>query len=131
MTAPRSFRFRLTAGRAALEVAVENSGDGLVITVFGGDRPHVGTVILAQPRPSRSREGERSATANCLSLLGHQDEALARPAAEALARELGVPVVVAAGVHLDGATPSEIAEIVALGPRIAGEILHRWVSEKS
>lgn len=125
----RTLRFSLAAGRANLAVTVEDSGDGLVLTVFGGDRPHVGIVVLAQPRPSLSRPGERSATSTCLPLLGHKEEALARPAAERLARELGVPVVVVAGVHLEGARPEEIEAVVALGPRIVEEVLQRWVSD--
>ncbi|MGE5553599.1 MAG: hypothetical protein ACM3XZ_06720 [Betaproteobacteria bacterium] len=129
---PRNQRFTVGTGRASLEVAVENSGDGLVVTVFGGDRPHVGTVILAQPRPSLSRPGDRSVTSTCLPLLGHQEEALARPIAETLARELGVPVVVVAGVHLEGAQPAEIEAVVALGPAVSGEVLRRCVvSDKS
>ncbi|HHW14027.1 MAG TPA: hypothetical protein GXX28_03715 [Firmicutes bacterium] len=124
-----NLRFAVGSGRLAAEVSVEDSGDGLVVTVFGGERPHVGTVVLAQPRPSRSRPGERSATSSCLSLLGHQDEALARPVAEALARALGVPVVVVAGVHLEGIQPEEIAAAMVLGPRIAEEVLRRRVSD--
>ncbi|MDI6870632.1 MAG: hypothetical protein QME79_04590 [Bacillota bacterium] len=126
---PRNFHFAAGSGRASLEVAVENSGNGLVVTVFGGDRPHVGTVILAQPRPSLSRPGERSATSTCLPLLGHQEEPLARPIAEALARELDVPVVVVAGVHLEKARPEEIEAVVTLGPEIVAEVLRRWVSD--
>lgn len=125
----RSLRFGVGSGRLAVEVVVEDSGDGLVVTVFGGERPHVGTVVLAQPRPSRSRPGERSATCSCLSLLGHEDETLARPVAEALATALGVPAVVVAGVHLEGIRPEELAAARALGPRIAEEVLRRWISD--
>jgi hypothetical protein len=106
-------------------VTVEDSGDGLVLTLFGGDHPHVGTVVLAQPRPSFSRPGELSATSACLPLLGHQEEALARPVAEELARTLGVAVVVVAGVHLEGASSEELEDVVALGPEIAAEVLRR------
>ncbi len=131
MNGPKNFRFTVGSGRMILEVAVENSGDGLVVTVFGGDRPHVGTVILAQPRPSLSRPGERSATSTCLPLLGHQEEALARPVAETLARELGVPVVVVAGVHLERPSPAELGAVVKLGPEIAAGVLRRGVHDKT
>lgn len=126
---PKSLRFTAGEGRSSLEVTVENSGDGLVVTLFGGDRPHVGTVVLAQPRPSASHPGEWSATSACLPLLGHEEEALARPVAEALAKELGAPVVVVAGVHLDDPRPGEINTVVALGPLIATEVLRRWISD--
>jgi hypothetical protein len=107
------------------EVTVEDSGEGLVLTLFGGDRPHVGAVVLAQPRPSHSRPGELSVTSSCLPLLGHEEEALARPVAEELARTLAVPVVVVAGVHLDGARPEELQAVVSLGPEIVAEVLRR------
>jgi hypothetical protein len=130
MTGPRNLRFSVGRGRTALAVTVENSGEGVVVTLFGGDRPHVGTVILAQPRPSRSRPGERSATSLCLPLLGHEEEALARPVAEVLARELNVPVVVVAGVHLAEASPAEVGTVTARGPEIAAQVLRRWVSDQ-
>lgn len=122
---PPGLRFRAGSGRLSVEVTVEDSGDGLVLTLFGGDQPHVGTVVLAQPRPSSARPGELSVTSTCLPLLGHQEEALARPVAEELARRLGVVVVVVAGVHLDGALPEEVQSVVALGPEIAAEVLRR------
>lgn len=123
MNGPGNLRFCVGEGRTSLAVAVEDSGDGLVVTLFGGDRPHVGTVILAQPRPSLADPAERSATSACLPLPGHQEEALARPVAEGLARVLGVPVVVVAGVHLEGASQAEIEGIVSLSPKITEEVL--------
>ncbi|MGE5509495.1 MAG: hypothetical protein ACM3RP_13580 [Chitinophagales bacterium] len=125
MTGPRSLRFMVGEGRTALAVAVEDTGQGFVVTVCGGDRPHVGTVVLAQPRPSLADPARLSATSTCVPLLGHQEEALVRPVAEFLARAFGVPAAVVGGVHLEGARPEDLSAVTGLVPRLCEELARR------
>lgn len=82
------------------------------VNLLGGDAPHVGAVAVAIPRASHARPAQRSATTSVLALVGHKDDELARSMASTLARRLAVTAVVAAGVHLRRAQPSDIAAVV-------------------
>jgi gallate decarboxylase subunit D len=101
------------------------AGNDLVVTLTGGARPHVGCVVLARPHPAGGEPGRPSVTASVLAIPPHREEALARPLAEALARELGVVVAVAAGVHDDGLDAHGIATYLQLGEDLAGALLAR------
>jgi len=74
---------------------------------MGGNKPHVGAVALAIPRISLTGRG-RSASVSILTVPGHKDDELARPAALKLAASLNCPVTVIAGVHIDDITLQEI-----------------------
>lgn len=97
-------------GRRRVSCRVFVTGDGLIAHLLGGEKPHVGAVALGVPRPSLRGEGT-SATTSVLTLTGHKDDEVARPAAATLAAACHTPVVVVAGIHLDGATPGELAEL--------------------
>ncbi|MGO0122297.1 hypothetical protein [Desulfothermobacter acidiphilus] len=85
--------------------------EGVIVQLLGGDKPHVGAIVISLPRPSRSVPGKISTTTTVLPLYGHQDDEVARPVAEALARHLDQPVVVVAGVHIERATPADIEKV--------------------
>ncbi|NPV70810.1 MAG: UbiX family flavin prenyltransferase [Firmicutes bacterium] len=86
---------------------------GIIAGLFGGDRPHVGSVVVSVPRPSITGSGETSCTSSVVNLLAHKEETVIRPLAEHIARVTGRPVVGVCGVHLDGATPQDIRLLVA------------------
>lgn len=104
-------------GRRRLRAVAVREGRDLVVSVSGGDRPHVGCVVLAVP------EARGGAGSSVLTLPPHKEEALARPMAEALAAGLGAVTVVSAGVHEDGATPEAIQVWLELGRELAGRLL--------
>ena len=108
---PESGR-QLTAG-------VKVVGDDLVIAVGGGERPHVGCVVLAQPRPSRTRPGSWSASCSVLTIPSHKEEPIARGIAARLAEEFGCVAVVTAGVHDDGLDREGIGVYLRLGEELA------------
>jgi hypothetical protein len=76
--------------------------------MWGGDRPHIGAVAAAHPRPSLANPSQRSATASVLVFSGHREDAIAKSAAERLASVLGVNTVVTAGLHWDSVSPEGI-----------------------
>ena len=117
--------YRSTAGRGRLRVSAlaVPTVEGVLVAVFGGERPHIGAVALAVPHP-RSRGGKPT-TASTLTLPGHRDDEIARPASEEAAGRLGVPVVVAAGVHVDGAERWEIARLVENSLRAVERLVRR------
>lgn len=100
--------------------------EGVVAHLFGGERPHVGAAALAVPRPSLKGTGETSSTASVLTVIGHKDDELARPVALFLAAQLRVPVVVVAGVHVDGASRKDIARLLNNSWRAVKGALEAW-----
>ncbi len=84
------------------------TGNGLVIQIMGGELPHVGTVVLCQPRPSLDDKNVISVTSSTLNLLHHKDDEVARPIGEKIARELNQVVVAIAGIHVDEADENDI-----------------------
>jgi len=86
--------------------------DGLVCQLFGGERPHVGAVVLSIPRPSLLDKAQLSCNSSVLSMLGHKEDEIAKPVAEKLAKHFGQPVVLVAGLHIDNATGEDIHTLV-------------------
>jgi hypothetical protein len=102
-----------------LTVGVEIVGDDLVLAVGGGERPHVGCVVLAQPRASKRRPDSWSASCSVLTIPPHKEEPIARGIATRLSEEFGRVTVVTAGVH-DGDLDREgVATYLRLGEELA------------
>lgn len=110
-------------GKYSLEAVVVQCEDGLSIYLGGGEKPHVGTVVLSQPRRSLTKDGSLSYTTSVLNILGHMDDSLARPMAEKLCSLLNCNVVVTAGVHIDNATPEEISKLLEMAKKLTDKIL--------
>ena len=102
-------------------------GDDLVVTLQGGDCGHVGSAAMALPRASLAGAG-RSATVSTLNRLGHKDDYLANPLAHAISARLDCAVVCIAGVHVDGATPAQIAAIESVVDEAAQRVC-AWYEE--
>ncbi|AKX92929.1 hypothetical protein [Neomoorella thermoacetica] len=109
-------------GRYRVSCRVFVTGEGLIAHLLGGEKPHVGAVALGIPRPSLRGEGA-SATTSVLTLTGHKDDEVARPAATTLAAACQAPVVVVAGIHLDGATPGELVQLQENARRAVAGVL--------
>lgn len=100
-------------------------GEDLVVAVGGGARPHVGSVVLAQPVPAK-REGRTwSASCSVLTIPPHKEEPLARGVATRLAETLGRVAVVTAGVHDDDLDADGIACYRRLGGELGEELVRR------
>lgn len=110
----QSFTYIAGKGRYRVFCRVFPLTEGYVVFLFGGTRDHVGAVALGLPRPSL-KGNTTSATTSVLTVLGHKDDELARPAAARLAACLEKPVVVVAGIHIDKAVPEELVLLAANG----------------
>ena len=103
---------RVTTGDDyAVEAAAARIGADLLVWLWGGDRPHIGAVAAAHPRPSLADPARRSATASVLVFSGHREDEIAKRTAERLAAALGVNVVVTAGLHWDAISPEGIKQV--------------------
>jgi hypothetical protein len=105
-----------------LEARVQEMGEDLVVAVGGGERPHVGSIVLAQPLPSRTPGKTWSASCSVLTIPPHKEEPIARGIATTLAEALGRVAVVTAGVHDDNLDADGIACYQRLGQEL-GEAL--------
>jgi len=74
------------------------AGEDIVIFIGGGERPHVGSLSLADA-------GHPPFSA---SLPRHKDHLVSSKAAARVSKELGKTCVVVAGIHVDGATNPDI-----------------------
>jgi hypothetical protein len=120
------FHFASDEDRYSLRASARWIGGDLLVAIWGGERPHIGAVALAQPRPSLKDSGVMSATASVLCVVGHKEDDLVKEASELLAAALNTRVVVAAGIHWDHLDEGGIRAVKqnsrALVDRIAEEM---------
>ncbi len=94
-----------------VEARAVQIGADILVYIWGGDRPHIGAVAAAQPRPSLADETRRSATCSVLTYLGHKEDEVVKLVSEHLSAALDTHVVVTAGIHRDGLNQNEIRAI--------------------
>jgi len=105
-------------------------GDDLLVWIWGGDRPHIGAVAAAQPRPSLEDESRTSATASVLTYVGHKEDVVVKLAAETLAGALATHVVVTAGIHWDGLNAPGISVVLDRCREIIGLLSERLLQSR-
>ena len=79
-------QFKIQQANITLQCDVIEMGRDLTVAVYGGEVPHIGSVVLAIPRDSLTGKG-RSTTCSVLNCIGHKDELLAKQFAEQLDRK--------------------------------------------
>ena len=94
-----------------VEAEAVRIGPDILVYVWGGERPHIGAVAAAQPRPSLADPARTSATASVLSYVGHKEDGVAKTMAEAISSHFNANAVVTAGIHWDE-LPAEGIEII-------------------
>ena len=109
-------------GRCLITLTLTDTGHGLHGLLTGGEKPHVGGVVLALPRPSLRGEGG-SSDIYITPVPGHKDVDVARTVAERLARELQVPVAITAGIHSDNLCPEELSQLISHLDRLISKAL--------
>lgn len=82
-------------------------GKDYTMAVYGGDTPHVGSVVMSTARPSLTGEGI-GVTSSVLTGIAHKDDVVAKLFAEAAAKEAECTVVCSCGIHVDDITPDQI-----------------------
>lgn len=95
---------------------------GCHILLYGGQSPHIGCTVLAEPRPSLRGDGAASATASVLNVCGHKDEVVCRLLAEQVASRTGRVTVCTGGFHQDDITPEQIGEVGTAARALAEEL---------
>lgn len=108
-----------------LRVGIKRIGEDLLLSVEGGQQPHIGCVIQSVPRPSLTGDGSCSATSSVLNLTGHKDEYLCRKLSEQICAACQTTVVCTGGVHIDQITKEEIADILQAVEEIGETVISK------
>ena len=89
-------------GKYTVWLKREDIGDDIVYLLGGGERPHIGGVIICEP-------GKEP---HIIRLSTHYDNIVLKPIAEAACHKYQKTVVAVGGVHVDNASKKEIDMLV-------------------
>ena len=105
----------LSAGTGVYTVSasLQVLGPDVLITVWGGTRPHIGALSVSTPHPERAPEEGRCSTVLQFSFPGHRDNVVACRVSERVASALQRRIVVSAGIHVPDITPAGIDTVLA------------------
>ena len=106
------FTLKTDTGAFDLTANVRQIGSDLLVAIWGGEKPHIGAVAAALPRPSLKDPAVTSATASVICFPSHKEDELAKRAAEALAAQFECRTVVTAGIHWDNLPAEGIRQVV-------------------
>jgi hypothetical protein len=120
-------RFFVEASKGRLKTCsfVQEVGQDVLVSVWGGTRPHIGAVGIAVPRHSLKNPKKWSATSSNFTFPGHKEDTLVKNISERLAAQLKKNVVVTAGIHWDSLTFEEIETIESLTGKLSDRILEK------
>ncbi len=126
----KSFTIQTHEGEYDIAASVRLIGRDVLVTIWGGEKPHIGAIAMAQPRPSLKDAGVTSATASVFTYVGHKEDELAKATAEILAATLNTNVVVTAGIHWDNLSSDGIQKIIRNSEILVDMILKKIASKK-
>ena len=115
----------LSKGKFTIEGQVQEIGPDILVSIWGGSRPHIGAIGIAVPRHSLKNPRKWSATSSNFTFPGHKEDTLVKKISERLAAQLRRNVVVTAGIHWDSITLKEIKTIENLTGKLSDRILER------
>ena len=113
-------------GDTKLEAEIKLQGNDLIVRIYGGTQPHIGSVAIGIPHPSLKDPAKNSATVSIYTLVGHKDDHLAKVMCQHLAKSLNTTVVVIAGFHIESATQEQIKHIEMNCRYLIKEIDDNW-----
>ena len=126
----REFTVQTEEDAYNLSASVRLIGADVLVAIWGGEKPHIGAVAVAQPRPSLKDPKLTSSSASVICLVGHKEDELVKATAEILAATLKTQVVVTAGIHWDNLAPEAIQQIIRHSEILVEMILARLIKEK-
>jgi hypothetical protein len=126
----RKFSIRISKGHLRINGFVQKIGQDILISIWGGTRPHIGAIGMAIPRPSLKNSKRWSATSSIFTFIGHKEDMIVKKMSEKLAARLRRNVVVTAGLHWEGTTSREIKTIQNLTQKLSDQILKRMEKAK-
>ena len=97
-------------------------GKDCTICIWGGDTPHVGSVVMSTARPSLTGSGV-GVTSSVLNGIGHKDEYVARKFAEAAAEKFVCTAVCSCRIHIDDITPAQLQEVSTVCDKLLKQVI--------
>jgi gallate decarboxylase subunit D len=125
----KRMRLSRTKGQFRVYAEVLFIGKDLVVSIWGGTRPHVGAVAFAIPRASLKNPRAISATSSIFTRLGHKEDDIVKRFSEQVSAGVNRVVVVTAGIHWDGISPQGVEIVRSLCDEISRSLIGR-VSER-
>ncbi|MCK9443252.1 MAG: hypothetical protein M0Q14_01765 [Tissierellaceae bacterium] len=107
-------KFTYKNGRVQINIKTIELGNDLCVAIWGGEKPHIGTITLSVARPSLADESRSSSTTSTINITGHKDDEVAKPVSEMLSAKLNKNVAVTCGIHIVNITLEEIKEIISV-----------------
>ena len=95
-------------GKYKIFCEIKEIGKDIVLIIYGGKKPHIGSICISQPRKSLKEKNKISCTSSVFNFLGHKDEAIARMFAEKVCKKTKRNVIALAGIHIENASHEEI-----------------------
>ena len=126
----KRFKVEVSKGLFRIHGQVQEMGQDLLVSIWGGTRPHIGAVGIGVPRPSLRDPRKWSATSSNFTFLGHKEDILVKRISERLASQLKKNVVVIAGIHWDDISGKEIKSIENLTRKLEKQILERLIANR-
>lgn len=121
----KRFKVEISKDRFKIQGFVHIIGQDLLLSIFGGTRPHIGSVALAQPRPSLRNPKKWSSTSSDITIIGHKEDIIAKRIAEKISSSLRRNVTVTAGFHWDNLTSKEIKMVENISQKISDEVIKK------
>jgi hypothetical protein len=120
-------RFSVETSRGRFKTCgfVQEVGEDILVSIWGGNRPHIGAVGIAAPRHSLKNPKQWSATSSNFTFPGHKEDTLVKKISEKLATQLRKNVVVTAGLHWDRLTLKDIKTVESLTGKLSDRILNK------
>ena len=84
------------------------TNSSISLNILGGNKPHIGSIIISYPRASLKDKNITSVTTSTHNICGHKDDEIGKPIAEMFAREFNLITVVVIGIHINNASNDEI-----------------------
>ena len=119
------FDIKTNEGEYDLFASVRLIGDDILVAIWGGEKPHIGAVAVAQPRASLKDPNVISSSASVICYSGHKEDVLSKTAAEALAAAFNTHVVVTAGIHWDNLSQEDLRLIKTHSEILINSIMKR------
>ena len=120
-----SFTVTVRKGRFKVVAAVHEIGPDILVAVWGGNRPHIGAIGMAQARQSLLDEEKTASTGSVFTFVGHKEDLIVKPLSEEITRRSGRNSVVVAGIHWDNLTEEEIETVERLCLNITEKIIRK------
>jgi hypothetical protein len=99
-------------GQYCITAEVRFIGEDILASVWGGTKPHIGSIAVAQARPSLQDPRCISATSSVINFPGHKDDIVSKMYAERISSAMNCRCIATAGIHVDNASKNALSKIL-------------------